>query len=62
MDNPDGVTHRGQDLRERVKKQKKAAREKKQILKKNRMTRISLPVTNFPHAHTHPVLAESRQL
>ena len=36
MDNPDGVTHRGQDLRERVKKQKKAAREKKQILKKNR--------------------------
>ncbi|KAL7078018.1 hypothetical protein ACQ4LE_002668 [Meloidogyne hapla] len=62
MDSPDGVTHRGQDLRERVKKQKKAAREKKQILKKNRMTRISLPVApNFPHAHTHPILVESRQ-
>ena len=62
MDNPDGVTHRGQDLRERVKKQKKAAREKKQILKKNRLTRISLPIApNFPHAHTHPILVESRQ-
>ncbi|KAI1721402.1 EXS family domain-containing protein [Ditylenchus destructor] len=42
MDQLDGVTHRGQDLRERVKKQKKKARENRQILKKSRMTRISL--------------------
>jgi hypothetical protein len=60
MDNPDGVTHRGQDLRERVKKQKKAAREKKQILKKSRMSKIILPLS-IPHAHTHPILVESRQ-
>ena len=40
MDLPDGVTHRGQDLRERVKKQKKAAREKRQILRRNKITRI----------------------
>lgn len=43
MDNTDGVSHRGTDLRDRVKKQKKAGREKKQILKKNRLTRISIP-------------------
>uniref|UniRef100_A0A915DKX6 Xenotropic and polytropic retrovirus receptor 1 n=1 Tax=Ditylenchus dipsaci TaxID=166011 RepID=A0A915DKX6_9BILA len=43
MDQLDGVTHRGQDLRERVKKHKKHAREKRQILKKTRMSRISLP-------------------
>lgn len=44
MDQIDGVTHRGQDLMHRVKKQKKVHREhKKQLLKKNRITRISLP-------------------
>lgn len=44
MDQPDGVTHRGKDLMLRVKKQKRAAREhKRQLLKKNRLTRISLP-------------------
>lgn len=42
MDQMDGVTHRGQDLQERVKKQKKAAREKRQLLKRNR--RIVLPI------------------
>jgi signal transduction histidine kinase len=48
MDDADGVTHRGQDLRERVKKQKKAAREKRQILKRNRITKIVLPVHPGP--------------
>jgi hypothetical protein len=42
MDQLDGVTHRGQDLRDRVKKQKKAGRGKRQILRKNRMAKISL--------------------
>jgi hypothetical protein len=44
MDQLDGVTHRGLDLRERVKKQKKANREKKQLLKRNRITKIVLPI------------------
>lgn len=60
MDMPDGVTHRGQDLRDRVKKQKKAAREKKQILRKNRITRISLPTLAFQPQNSH-IFAESRQ-
>jgi hypothetical protein len=55
MDQQDGVTHRGQDLRERVKKQKKAAREKKQLLKRNRITKIILPLN--PNANT--ALAET---
>ncbi|KAL3068428.1 hypothetical protein niasHT_030719 [Heterodera trifolii] len=52
MDQQDGVTHRGQDLRDRVKKQKKAARDKKQILKKNRITRISLPAIHPQPSNT----------
>uniref|UniRef100_A0A0M3HQB1 Xenotropic and polytropic retrovirus receptor 1 n=2 Tax=Ascaris TaxID=6251 RepID=A0A0M3HQB1_ASCLU len=42
MDQQDGVTHRGQDLRDRVKKQKKAAKSKRQILRKTRIPRITL--------------------
>ena len=62
MDNPDGVTHRGQDLRDRVKKQKKAAREKKQILKKNRITRISLPaLLSTHHQPSNTTLMETKQ-
>uniref|UniRef100_A0A914HAM7 Xenotropic and polytropic retrovirus receptor 1 n=1 Tax=Globodera rostochiensis TaxID=31243 RepID=A0A914HAM7_GLORO len=57
MDEQDGVTHRGQDLRDRVKKQKKAAREKKQILRKNRITRISLPAI---HPQSCNALIESK--
>lgn len=34
MDQPDGVTHRGQELREGVKKQRKAAKATRQILRK----------------------------
>ncbi|CEF67600.1 Xenotropic and polytropic retrovirus receptor 1 [Strongyloides ratti] len=43
MDKVDGVTHRGQDLRNRQKKQKKANRDKRQLLKKAKIGKISLP-------------------
>uniref|UniRef100_A0AC35TPQ4 SPX domain-containing protein n=1 Tax=Rhabditophanes sp. KR3021 TaxID=114890 RepID=A0AC35TPQ4_9BILA len=45
MDTFEGVTHRGQDLRDRVKKRKKANKDKRQILKKNRVTRINMPTS-----------------
>jgi hypothetical protein len=44
-----------------VKKQKKAAREKKQILKKNKITRISLPAALAGHPQSSNVLVENRQ-
>lgn len=40
MDQPDGITHRGTDLQERVKKQKKIKREQRQILTRNRIARM----------------------
>lgn len=40
MDQLDGVTHRGQDLMERVKKQKKAAKSTRQLLRKTRFNRL----------------------
>jgi hypothetical protein len=63
MDNQDGVTHRGQDLRDRVKKQKKAAREKKQILKKNRLASrlASLPALTVHPQSSNALIMESRQ-
>lgn len=42
MDQMDGVTHRGQDLRDRVKKQRRAAKGKRQILRKTRLPRLTL--------------------
>lgn len=56
MDQADGVTHRGQDLRERFKKQKKVAKEKRQLLKRTRFTRVVLPTV--PSASN--VLVETR--
>jgi|UniRef100_A0A914PVP6 hypothetical protein len=56
MDQPDGITHRGLDLRERVKKQKKAKREQRQLLKRSRIARIVLP--SRPSASN--VLVETR--
>uniref|UniRef100_A0A1I8AV11 Xenotropic and polytropic retrovirus receptor 1 n=1 Tax=Steinernema glaseri TaxID=37863 RepID=A0A1I8AV11_9BILA len=56
MDQLDGVTHRGQDLRERVKKQKKAAKTKRQLLRKNRITRITLA----PNPNSTTTLVESK--
>lgn len=62
MDQLDGVTHRGQDLRDRVKKQKKTAREKRQILKKARnIGRISLPTAHSFPMCSNMAVAESRQ-
>ncbi|UMM22662.1 hypothetical protein L5515_003771 [Caenorhabditis briggsae] len=40
MDQMDGVTHRGHDLMERVKKQKKSAKASRQLLRKNRFNRL----------------------
>uniref|UniRef100_A0A8R1EU47 EXS domain-containing protein n=1 Tax=Caenorhabditis japonica TaxID=281687 RepID=A0A8R1EU47_CAEJA len=40
MDQMDGVTHRGHDLMERVKKQKKSAKASRQLLRKNRFNRM----------------------
>jgi hypothetical protein len=60
MDQPDGATHRGQDLRDRVKKHKKALREKRQLLKKTRITRMSLPTMPvFPNVNN--LVAETKQ-
>jgi hypothetical protein len=56
MDQLDGVTHRGQDLRDRVKKQKKLNRDKRQLLKRNRITRISLPA----HVPPNNAFAETK--
>ena len=56
MDQLDGVTHRGQDLRERVKKQKKVAREKRQLLKRTRFSRVVLP----SNPYSSNVLVETR--
>lgn len=58
MDSEDGVIHRGQDLRERVKRQKKAAKGKRQILRKARFTRIALTTSNNPTN----IIAESKNL
>lgn len=60
MDQADGVTHRGQDLRDRVRKHKKAMRDKRQILKKARITRMSLPtMAIYPNANS-TLVAETR--
>ncbi|CAB3402428.1 unnamed protein product [Caenorhabditis bovis] len=40
MDQMDGVTHRGHDLMERVKKQKKTAKSTRQLLRKTRFNRL----------------------
>ncbi|CAD6188101.1 unnamed protein product [Caenorhabditis auriculariae] len=40
IDQIDGVTHRGHDLMERVKKQKKAAKSTRQLLRKTRFNRL----------------------
>ncbi|MFH4977132.1 hypothetical protein AB6A40_003841 [Gnathostoma spinigerum] len=45
MDQADGVTHRGQELRDRVRQQKKVAKRKGQILRKTRIHRISIPAS-----------------
>ncbi|VDM73868.1 unnamed protein product, partial [Strongylus vulgaris] len=46
MDQSDGVTHRGQDLMERVKKQKKAQKTTRTLLRKARLNRFIAPVTS----------------
>ncbi|CAI5443980.1 unnamed protein product [Caenorhabditis angaria] len=43
MDQMDGVTHRGVDLMERVKKQKKAAKSTRTLLKKTKFNRLITP-------------------
>lgn len=59
MDQMDGVTHRGLDLVERVKKQKKMAKQTKQLLKKTRLNKVTLAtVNNSPSV----ALVESRNL
>ncbi|VDO44535.1 unnamed protein product [Onchocerca flexuosa] len=42
MDEENGVTHRGQDLRIRVRKQKKSSKSRRQILRHTRFTRIAM--------------------
>ncbi|GMT19367.1 hypothetical protein PFISCL1PPCAC_10664 [Pristionchus fissidentatus] len=58
MDQMDGVTHRGQDLVERVKKQKKSAKQTRQLLKKTRLNKVTLATNNS----TSVALVESKNL
>ncbi|VDM53432.1 unnamed protein product [Angiostrongylus costaricensis] len=46
MDQCDGVTHRGQDLMERVKKQKKVQKTTRTLLRKARFNRLIAPVVS----------------
>ncbi|KAK6024279.1 SPX domain protein [Ostertagia ostertagi] len=58
MDQCDGVTHRGQDLAERKKKQKKAQKTTRVLLRKARQHRVTVPFTTTPIT-TH--LVETQQ-
>lgn len=52
MDQLDGVTHRGQDLVDRVKKQKKTAKTTRQLLRKTRFNKITLQTNPVSPATT----------
>lgn len=58
MDLADGVTHRGQDLAERQKKQKKAAKATRTLLKK---TRFNRPANPYNPSVAIPILVETPQ-
>ncbi|KAK6056561.1 SPX domain protein [Cooperia oncophora] len=58
MDQFDGVTHRGQDLAERKKKQKKAQKTTRVLLRRARQHRVTVPITSAPIT-TH--LVETQQ-
>ncbi|VDK81198.1 unnamed protein product [Onchocerca ochengi] len=56
IDEENGVTHRGQDLRIRIRKQKKSSKNRKQILRHARFSRIAISLN--PDC-TSAILAES---
>lgn len=58
MDEENGVSHRGQDVRIRVKKQKKSSRSRKQILRRARFARIAIGY--HPNSSSSPALVETR--
>lgn len=57
MDDKNGVIHRGQDFRMRVKKQRKAARSRRQILRRARFARIAINL--YPNSSS-ATLAETK--
>lgn len=57
MDEENGVSHRGQDLRIRVKKQKKSSKNRRQILRRARFARIAI---GYHSNNSSPTLAETR--
>ncbi|EJW80594.1 EXS family protein [Wuchereria bancrofti] len=58
MDEENGVSHRGHDLRIRVKKQKKSSKNRRQILRRARFARIAIGF--HPNSSSSPILAETR--
>uniref|UniRef100_A0A1I7VYT8 Xenotropic and polytropic retrovirus receptor 1 n=1 Tax=Loa loa TaxID=7209 RepID=A0A1I7VYT8_LOALO len=58
MDEENGVSHRGQDLRLRVKKQKKSSRSRRQILRRARFARIAIGY--HPNSTSSPAIVETR--
>ncbi|KAL4002989.1 EXS family protein [Acanthocheilonema viteae] len=57
MDEENGVSHRGQDLRIRVKKQKKSSKNRRQILRRARFARIAI---GYHYSASSPILAETK--
>ncbi|KAM3724651.1 Xenotropic and polytropic retrovirus receptor [Dirofilaria immitis] len=58
MDDENGVSHRGQDLRIRLKKQKKSFKNRRQILRRARFTRIAIGL--HPNNSSSITLAETK--